>query len=99
MRGFTWTVHRPHTIVGYAPGYRGSWQTALGAVPGVLIEDNVDEWRGDHCVDPLAVPGVLLSNRMTAVADPRLDDLTVTILEAFGAKKGERMKGRNLYVR
>jgi predicted AlkP superfamily phosphohydrolase/phosphomutase len=89
----------PDLIVGYAPGYRGSWQTALGAVPGVLIEDNVDEWRGDHCVDPLAVPGVLLSNRMTAVADPRLDDLTVTILEAFGAKKGERMKGRNLYVR
>ena len=86
----------PDLLVGYAPGYRGSWQTALGAVPGVLIEDNTDEWRGDHCMDPLSVPGVLLSNRRTLFDDPRLEDLTVTILEAFGARKEERMKGRNL---
>lgn len=93
------TASGPDLIVGYAPGYRGSWQTALGAVPGKLIEDNVDEWRGDHCMDPLAVPGVLLSNRKSTLADPRIEDLTVTILEAFGARKEERMKGRNLYVR
>ncbi len=87
----------PALIVGYAPGYRGSWQTALGAVPDVLIEDNLDEWRGDHCMDPESVPGVLLSNRKSTIADPRLEDLTVTILEAFGAKREERMKGRNLF--
>ena len=92
------TVSAPELIVGYASGYRGSWQTALGAVPGVIIEDNVDEWRGDHCMDPLAVPGVLLSNRKVKVDDPRLDDLTVTILESFGARKEGRMKGRNLFV-
>jgi len=89
----------PDLIVGYAPGYRGSWQTALGAVPANLIEDNLDEWRGDHCIDPRSVPGVLLSNRKTEVDNPRLEDLTVTILEAFGVGKEERMKGRNLYPR
>jgi len=87
----------PDLIVGYAPGYRGSWQSALGAVPGVLMEDNRDEWRGDHCMDPESVPGVLLSNRKSQVNDPRLEDLTVTILEMFGARKEERMKGRNLF--
>lgn len=93
------TAAGPELIVGYAPGYRGSWQTALGAVPAVLLEDNTDEWRGDHCMNPRAVPGVLMSNRRSAVADPRIEDVTVTILESFGAQKEGRMKGRNLYVR
>jgi predicted AlkP superfamily phosphohydrolase/phosphomutase len=90
-------AHAPELIVGYAPGYRASWQTALGAVPGTLIEDNLDEWRGDHCIDPKSVPGVLLSTRKTVVGDPRLEDLTVTLLEAFGVEKENRMSGRNLY--
>jgi len=91
--------HAPDLMAGYAPGYRASWETALGAVPVTLIEDNADEWRGDHCIDPGSVPGVLLSNRGTAVADPRLEDLTVTILETFGVAKDGRMRGRNLYPR
>jgi predicted AlkP superfamily phosphohydrolase/phosphomutase len=89
----------PDLIVGYAPGYRASWQTALGATPAALIEDNADEWRGDHCIDPKSVPGVMLANRKTSVADPRLEDVTVTILEAFGVQKENRMTGRNLYPR
>lgn len=89
----------PDLIVGYAPPYRASWETALGAVPPALIEDNLDEWRGDHCIDPKSVPGVLLANRKAAVADPRLEDLTVTILETFGIRKENRMSGRNLYPR
>ena len=89
----------PDLIVGYAPPYRASWETALGAVPPALIEDNLDEWRGDHCIDPKSVPGVLLANRKTRVDDPRLEDLTVTILETFGIRKEDRMSGRNLYPR
>lgn len=93
------TPYAPDLMVGYAPGYRASWETALGAVPVELIEDNRDEWRGDHCIDPNSVPGVLLANRKTAVADPKLEDLTVTILDAFGVAKDGRMRGRNLYPR
>jgi hypothetical protein len=32
-----------------------------------LFEDNTDEWRGDHCIAPRFVPGVLLSNRRRRV--------------------------------
>lgn len=75
----------PDLIVGYYPGYRGSWQTALGATPRRLVEDNNDEWRGDHCIAAEFVPGVLLCNRRTGRADPRLQNLGAEILAKFGA--------------
>lgn len=52
----------PDLVVGYAPGYRASWQTSLGAVPAMLVEDNRQPWSGDHCIDPDAVPGVLFTS-------------------------------------
>jgi len=51
----------PDLVVGYQRGYRASWQTTLGAVPGALIEPNAQKWSGDHCIDPHLVPGVLFS--------------------------------------
>jgi predicted AlkP superfamily phosphohydrolase/phosphomutase len=87
----------PDLVVGYSPGYRSSWQTALGAVPDVVVEDNLEEWRGDHCIHPQFVPGVLLGNRTNSIEDPRLDDVTVTILQAFGIDRMPGMQGRNLY--
>ena len=87
----------PDLIVGYYPGYRSSWQTALGAVPSSIIEDNTDEWRGDHCISAEFVPGVLLSNRKSARTHPRLQDLTATIMEEFGAGNMEQLEGRSIY--
>lgn len=87
----------PDLLAGYAPGYRSSWQTALGAVPAKVIEDNTDEWRGDHCVDARAVPGVLLSNRKSRAADPQLADITVSILNEFGVARPPEMRGRSIY--
>lgn len=52
----------PDLVLGYAPGYRASWQTSLGAAPPVLVEDNLQAWSGDHCIDPAAVPGVLFTS-------------------------------------
>lgn len=52
----------PDLLVGYAPGYRASWQTALGGVPAALIEDNLGKWSGDHCIHPPEVPGVLFTS-------------------------------------
>ncbi|MDT8409461.1 MAG: alkaline phosphatase family protein, partial [Wenzhouxiangellaceae bacterium] len=51
----------PDLVVGYQRGYRASWQTTLGAVPGALMEPNAQKWSGDHCIDPALVPGVLFS--------------------------------------
>jgi predicted AlkP superfamily phosphohydrolase/phosphomutase len=60
----------PDLVIGYAPGYRASWQTTLGAVPASLIDDNNRKWSGDHCITPAAVPGVLFSSfKMDAPLD------------------------------
>jgi len=73
----------PDLIVGYSPGYRGSWQTGLGAVPALEIEDNNDAWIGDHCMDPAAVPGVLFTSRPMRLDHPRLEDVTRLVLKLF----------------
>ena len=54
--------HAPDLVIGYAEGYRASWQTALGGVPARLVEDNLRNWSGDHCVEPTLVPGVLFTS-------------------------------------
>jgi predicted AlkP superfamily phosphohydrolase/phosphomutase len=55
--------HGPDLLVGYAPGYRASSQTGLGAWEELNIEPNHDHWGADHCIDPAAVPGVLFCNQ------------------------------------
>jgi predicted AlkP superfamily phosphohydrolase/phosphomutase len=76
----------PDLIVGYSPGYRASWQTALGGVPPEEVTDNNDAWIGDHCVNPSAVPGVLFTNRKTSSDSLGLQDVTALILRSFGQK-------------
>jgi predicted AlkP superfamily phosphohydrolase/phosphomutase len=87
----------PDMIVGYGRGYRGSWETALGAAPRAILEDNTDVWIGDHCINAQDVPGVLLSNRAIRAERPSLRDVTVTILGIFGVGAGEGMKGKSVY--
>ena len=89
--------YAPDMIIGYRPPYRSSWETPLGAVPAETVVDNEDAWIGDHCVAPKFVPGVFLSNRKSAVSDPKLPDLTVTILAEFGVPAAEGMIGRPLF--
>ena len=87
----------PDLIVGYTPGFRSSWQTALGAVPSAIIVPNTDPWIGDHCIAPVYVPGVLLSNRRSRLPAPHLQDLTVTVLSEFGIPRAEGMIGQPIY--
>ncbi len=87
----------PDLIAGYAPGYRASWETALGEVPPDVMTGNNDAWIADHCIAAGAVPGVLISNRAPVIANPELKDLTVTILKEFGASPTPEMKGRAIY--
>lgn len=87
----------PDMIVGYGRTYRGSWQTALGAAPPSVLDDNTDAWIGDHCINPDDVPGVLLSNRTLRAGSPGLKDVTVTILTLFGAAPGAGMTGKSVF--
>ena len=87
----------PDLIVGYYPGYRASWQTALGAArEGASVVANDDLWAGDHLVDAPCVPGVLLSNRGIASSNPHLADLAPTVLECLGIEAPEYMDGKPL---
>ncbi len=89
--------YAPDLIVGYRPGYRGSWQTALGAVPGEVIVDNQDAWLADHCIDPKFVPGVFFSNRSPRKTNLHLRDIPVTILKEFGEPVPQAMTGNPVF--
>ncbi len=74
----------PDLIIGYARGYRASWQTGLGGMGVEELEDNTDAWIGDHCINAADVPGVLFTSRKIAAHGPRLQDVTASVLGLFG---------------
>jgi predicted AlkP superfamily phosphohydrolase/phosphomutase len=76
----------PDLIVGYAKGMRGSDESALGGLPREVIVDNTDQWNGDHCMDPDAVPGVLFTSRALAKKAPNLQSLASAIVAEFGVQ-------------
>ena len=75
----------PDLVVGYEPGYRASWQTSLGATPPLLVEDNLQNWSGDHCIDPDAVPGVLFTSFAPAAPVVGIGDLAALIRTSSAA--------------
>jgi predicted AlkP superfamily phosphohydrolase/phosphomutase len=87
----------PDLIVGYGPGYRGSWQTGLGEVPAQEIEDNNDAWIGDHCINPADVPGVLFTSSKVDVRNPKIPDVTASILKFFGVAQPSDSSGHSFY--
>jgi predicted AlkP superfamily phosphohydrolase/phosphomutase len=74
----------PDLYVGFNPGYRASWQTALGACPEELMEDNLKKWSGDHLFDPALIPGVIFTNRKITKDNPSIWDVCPTILQIAG---------------
>jgi len=91
----------PDLYIGFSNGYGASWQTALGASPKGLVEDNLKKWSGTHLVDPSLVPGVLFCNRRLIVSSPTLYDLAPTILRFMGFDEkrlsAEDLDGRSLF--
>jgi predicted AlkP superfamily phosphohydrolase/phosphomutase len=88
----------PDLIVGYADGYRISWDAAIGKVAGEIISDNSKCWSGDHCVDPRLVPGVLFCSRPVDAENPSIVDVAPTILDLYGIAPPAYMEGRRLGV-
>jgi predicted AlkP superfamily phosphohydrolase/phosphomutase len=87
----------PDLIVGYARGYRASWQTALGEIPPSEIMPNDDAWIADHCINAEDVPGVLFTSRKISAGRRAIQDVTVSILELFGVAPASGMSGRSIY--
>jgi len=88
----------PDLIIGYNKGYRTSWEAAVGQVTTRIIEDNPKAWSGDHCVDPLLVPGVLFCSRRIDADDPGIEDMAPTALKLFGLEPPAWMDGKPLVV-
>ena len=55
-----YTVNAPDVVVGYAVGYRVSWESAVNYVGEELFSDNTRMWSGDHAFTRDQVPGDIL---------------------------------------
>jgi predicted AlkP superfamily phosphohydrolase/phosphomutase len=91
--------HAPDLLVNFCPGYRVSWQSAVGGFQNALVEDNTRRWSGDHIIDPDAVPGVLFMNcaRHPGSGIPHIIDLAPTILNHLGVPVPKLMEGTALF--
>ena len=89
----------PDLIVGYADGYRASWDSVMGKVTSQIFEDNLKAWSGDHCVDPRLVPGVLFCNHKISEEKPAIVDVAPTVLKLFGLALPGYLDGKPWTVR
>jgi predicted AlkP superfamily phosphohydrolase/phosphomutase len=87
----------PDLIIGYAAGYRTSWDAAVGKVAASVFEDNTKAWSGDHCIDPRLVPGVFFCSRPIDKADPALIDIAPTALQLVGVDIPHHIEGTPLF--
>ena len=92
-----YTEAAPDIIVGYCPGYRVSWDAAVGKTSGAVFSDNKKAWSGDHCIHPDLVPGVLFTSTQLAEGRPaKIVDIAPTTLELLGIETPAYMDGQSL---
>jgi len=93
-----YVTNAPDIIMGYAIGYRISWESAVGEVGGDVFVDNTRMWSGDHCFTSETVPGIFFSNKKINRNDPTLADISPSVLSLFGIKIPAFIDGRDLEV-
>jgi len=86
----------PDLILGYADGFRASWETVLGGISQPILTPNLEQWSGEHLISARLVPGVLFTNRKLNSQAPHLRDLAPTVLRLFGLDSPEAMAGHTL---
>lgn len=86
----------PDLVIGYAAGYRASWDAAVGKATNEVFAGNDRPWSGDHCVDPSLVPGVLFSNLKISASEPGIEDMAPTALDLFGISAPAWMEGKTV---
>lgn len=92
-----YTGEAPDLIVGYAPGYRVSWESVTGGFEPEIFSDNTKAWSGDHHIDPELVPGVLFSNLPLRQERPAISEIAPSVLDLFAVPVPKYMEGRVLY--
>ena len=101
-----YAANAPDLVVNFRPGFRLSWQSAVGGFANALIENNNRKWSGDHIIDPEEVPGILFMNRNVGAPSfpgfgkggftPSIIDLAPTILNHLNVPVPEIMEGTPL---
>jgi predicted AlkP superfamily phosphohydrolase/phosphomutase len=102
-----YAANAPDLLVNFCPGYRVSWESAVGGFANSMIEDNLRKWGGDHIIDPEAVSGILFMNcqaqrvaankaETTIGGAPSIIDLAPTILNYLEVPVPQSMEGKNL---
>jgi predicted AlkP superfamily phosphohydrolase/phosphomutase len=86
----------PDLVVGFMPGYRISWQSAIGGLTPDVVFPNDKKWKADHIIDPEFVPGVFFTNQKTVVDQANITDIAPTIIKAIGLEVPDYMDGRSL---
>lgn len=85
----------PDLQLNFYPGYRTSWQTALGAIPPGIVVANMKKWSGDHCAsDPKDTGGILLINRKLGTSSPSIMDVAPTVLGLLNVSPPDKFDGR-----
>lgn len=92
------TKNAPDLLVGFARGYRASWNTGLGKMDKAVVIPNSNAWSADHCIAHDLVPGILITNQKIRAAEPALIDLAPSILRLYGLEIPEQMTGRDLFT-
>ncbi len=88
----------PDLIVANNNGYRVSWQTSLGGIPGKILEDNERNWSADHCsLDPEITKGIFLSNLKFDGNEANIVDIFPTVLQLLHIPIPEDIDGRVLH--
>ncbi|MFH0832894.1 MAG: alkaline phosphatase family protein [Candidatus Aenigmatarchaeota archaeon] len=86
----------PDIVIGFEPGYRMSWQTAMGGTADSVLMDNGEEWTGDHLIDRSHVPGVIFTNFKLKKENPEIIDIAPTVLTILNLTIPKEMDGKSL---
>jgi predicted AlkP superfamily phosphohydrolase/phosphomutase len=84
--------------VGFADGYRVSWQTSLGGSPPGIVYPNMKKWSGDHgSYDYKQTSGTLISSRPLSGDRADIMDIAPTVLKYFGLPIPSEIDGKPIF--
>jgi len=84
--------------VGFADGYRVSWQSTLGGSPPGIVYPNMKKWSGDHgSFDYKQTSGVLISSRPLGAGAVDIMDIAPTVLKYFGVPIPQDIDGKPIF--
>lgn len=87
----------PEIVVGFFGGYGVSDKSALGEFSSEILQDNMNPWSGNHLMAAEEVPGILFANKKMILDEPKLYDLTATVLKEYGVDKTPEMIGKPIW--